>query len=371
MKKLIKKFSLVILIALLVSCTSNVEDTYVNNIGDKSASSSYDGTPLEITENLIVITVDGLRWQEIFGVEDVFDRNYLTTVGDLYGDRNQGNLVNVANSTQISYPGYHELFTGNTSVIINNAPTLNPHETVFEFINEQSGFENKDVQVVGLWTRMREVFRVALPSSIFPVLTPAQLDTENRVIDIMPYLLSTADIDIYTEAFEEVKTEALSMASSLNSPAGDIEGELLLYLIGKKSLEKINPRVMYMQFSATDSEAHAGRWDGYINSAKNNGIFIKNLVNFVNTHPNYAGKTTILITTDHGRGTTNWVAHGGNISGSDQTWFVMINPTTITNGGGIVNSPKQYFTKEMSQTMANILGLTYVADHEIAEPLDL
>ena len=49
------------------------------------------------TENLIVVTLDGLRWQEVFEDEDVFDRDYLSTIGNLYGDRNLGNKVNVSN----------------------------------------------------------------------------------------------------------------------------------------------------------------------------------------------------------------------------------------------------------------------------------
>lgn len=358
------------IILSLFACSTEVDDVYTNddvsNQGDKSQQ--VNTNPIGVTENLIVITLDGLRWQEVFGEEDVLDRNYLSTVGNLYGDRNQGNLVNVANSRWISYPGYHEIFTGIPTGINSNNPIPNPHKTVFEYVHEQPGFGNKNVQVIGMWTRMRELFRVSNVNSTFPVLTPMQLNTENRVIDVIPYFLEQKD-DIYSENFTEVKGEYEQMLPTLNRFDGDVEGELLLYLIGRKSLEKIGPRLMYMQFAATDSRAHAGDWDGYIKAAKNNAIFIKDLINFTNTHPSYANKTTILITTDHGRGINSaWKHHGSGIPSSDQTWFVLISPHTNV---GVVTESNQYHNEQFAQTMANILGLNYEADHEIAPALDL
>src|ERR1700759_3002968 len=97
------------------------------------------------TENIIIVTLDGMRWQEIFGGvdssllnnpkythekkritqalwdEDAGERRkkllpfLWTTVaqhGQLYGNRNIGNEVNNANPYWFSYPGYNEIFTG-------------------------------------------------------------------------------------------------------------------------------------------------------------------------------------------------------------------------------------------------------------------
>src|SRR5262245_34316007 len=96
--------------------------------------------------NLILVTIDGLRWQEVFGgadpalvnkevggVKDLLafrkrfwrgsaeERRHLLfpflwgTVakeGQLFGDPNARCVAKVSNSHHFSYPGYHELLCG-------------------------------------------------------------------------------------------------------------------------------------------------------------------------------------------------------------------------------------------------------------------
>ena len=105
------------------------------------------------TENLIVITTDGLRWQEVFAGMDVIlannkafnqgDSSYIynhywnenslerrkqlmpflwSTIeksGQIYGNRLYGNNVNNANPYFFSYPGYSEMMTGYVDTLIN------------------------------------------------------------------------------------------------------------------------------------------------------------------------------------------------------------------------------------------------------------
>src|SRR5580693_9469938 len=96
------------------------------------------------TENIIIITLDGLRWQELFtGVDSVlmeskeYTRNpqrvkdkywgptpaerrrklfpfiwsTIDSLGQIHGNRNEGSKVNVLNAYRYSYPGYNEMFT--------------------------------------------------------------------------------------------------------------------------------------------------------------------------------------------------------------------------------------------------------------------
>jgi len=97
------------------------------------------------TENIIIVTLDGFRWQEVFSGADsvlVNDSTYVqdtgslrkefwvssaeerrkkllpffwTTIqsqGQLYGNRWKENKVSNANKYWFSYPGYNEIFTG-------------------------------------------------------------------------------------------------------------------------------------------------------------------------------------------------------------------------------------------------------------------
>src|ERR671911_619036 len=97
-------------------------------------------------DHLIVVTTDGLRWQEVFNgmdsgiaVQRSFNQgdsaalfktywhadaterrnlllpffwNTIAKRGQIYGNRNAGNYVNTANPYWFSYPGYNEIFTG-------------------------------------------------------------------------------------------------------------------------------------------------------------------------------------------------------------------------------------------------------------------
>ncbi|MEO6038514.1 MAG: hypothetical protein ABIQ93_08875, partial [Saprospiraceae bacterium] len=129
---------------------------------------------------LIIVTLDGFRWQEVFGGADSLllhdpvytpdtssyrDRYWAATPtqrrqrllpflwttlaeqGQLYGNRNYGNQVNVANGMWFSYPGYNELFTGrpDDARIYTNAKLPNPNQNVLEYLSRQKGFRNKVV----------------------------------------------------------------------------------------------------------------------------------------------------------------------------------------------------------------------------------
>jgi hypothetical protein len=96
------------------------------------------------TEKVILITTDGFRWLEVFnGLDtallnqekytkskrDLIDRfggshklvepkcltflwNTIATKGQIYGNRQYKNFVNITNQQWFSYPGYNEILTG-------------------------------------------------------------------------------------------------------------------------------------------------------------------------------------------------------------------------------------------------------------------
>ena len=129
-------------------------------------------------ENIIIITTDGYRWQEVFKGMDsaiannpkfnqgdssyIFEKywsnnenerrknlmpflwNTIANHGQIYGNRKFDNKVNNANPFWFSYPGYSEIMTGfaDTSINSNEFPP-NPNVTVLEFLNRQPKFRNK------------------------------------------------------------------------------------------------------------------------------------------------------------------------------------------------------------------------------------
>ena len=116
---------------------------------------------------VILITLDGLRWQELFSGADpllvtnaayVHDTTELkekfwkdspeerrkalmpflwtevSKMGQIHGNRNLGSKVDLSNKMWFSYPGYNEILTGKAddARIDSNDKIPNPNETILE-----------------------------------------------------------------------------------------------------------------------------------------------------------------------------------------------------------------------------------------------
>ena len=123
---------------------------------------------------LVIITIDGLRWQEVFsGAEESLlsntkevrnveqtrrlywrhtpvDRrmalmpfvwNTVAKQGMLIGNRNLGSVMQVANKTNISFPGYSEMMTGIVDEkITSNDPVNNPFKDSIKVTLDMRGY---------------------------------------------------------------------------------------------------------------------------------------------------------------------------------------------------------------------------------------
>jgi hypothetical protein len=90
------------------------------------------------------------------------------------------------------------------------------------------------------------------------------------------------------------------------------------------------PRVLYVSLGETDDWAHARRYDLYLAAAWQNDDFIRRLWETAQSMPEYRGKTSLVLTTDHGRGNTgeDWTSHGRDVPGSDRMWIAVLGPDT-------------------------------------------
>lgn len=342
------------------------------------ASWTFSADAQRRTENLVIFTLDGMRWQEVFGGLDSaltdnkqytrdkaeLNKRYYspdarerrkklfpflwTTVaakGQLYGNRDLGNLVNVANPYQFSYPGYNEIFTGYPDTAVNsNDKVLNKNTNVLEFINRQKGFTGK-VAAFTTW-------------------------------DVFPYILNTGRSGLYVNSgvdslhFSEKELQVVNEMQFLAPQPLDVRPDVITYFAGKEYLKTYRPRVLYIAFDETDDFAHAGLYDQYINQAHAEDAMIADLWNTLQSMPAYKDKTTLIVTCDHGRGDKvkdNWRHHGKEIEESGCIWMAVIGPDT--SPAGEVTTRTQLYQKQWAPTMAALLGLQFQPDHGIAEPV--
>lgn len=319
------------------------------------------------TENLFVVTIDGLRWQELFTGADsalLFDHKYTQDVelqalqfwtpdaeerrqllfpfvwstladeGQIYGNRNLGNLGTVTNGKWCSYPGYNEMFTGapDDRNIKGNKKVWNPNTNVFEFLNQQEGF-NGGVAAFASWDAFP--FILHEKRSNFPVFSDKEILNFFETNELKNVDKKFIDRFTWTAMESYVKTN--------------------------------HPRVVFVGLGDTDEYAHDGRYDDYLNAARETDARIAALWKFIENDPQYRNKTTLIITTDHGRGYRTkkaWRKHNSRVEGSDEVWFAVIGPDTKPLGE--VSTPMQWFQKQLAQTMASVLGFSFFCEHTVA-----
>lgn len=328
------------------------------------------------TENLVIITMDGMRWQEIFGgvdpvllanksytrgaedikkrfwSDDVQERRkklfpfFWTTIqanGQLYGNREIGNLVNVANPYQFSYPGYNEIFTGYPDTAVNsNDKIWNKNTNVLEFLNRQRGYTGK-IAVFSSW-------------------------------DAFPYILNNARNGIFVNADVDTlrlggkELQLVNQMQFLTARPLGMRPDLLTYFAAKEYLQTYAPKVLYIAWDETDDWAHAGQYDQYLNSAHAEDGMVADLWNTLQSLPQYKGKTTLIITCDHGRGDKikdQWKDHGRETEGSGGIWMVVMGPDTPP--AGEMTTKTQLYQKQWAPTIAALLGFDFRPDHGQAE----
>ena len=87
-----------------------------------------------------------------------------------------------------------------------------------------------------------------------------------------------------------------------------------------ENLKNKKPRVLYISYNETDEWAHSEKYYYYLNAAHQMDAWLKEIWDFVQSDAQYKNKTTILITTDHGRGglkKETWTSHGQKVEDSD------------------------------------------------------
>lgn len=331
------------------------------------------------TENVFLITLDGLRWQEVFtGVDSLlidhsdyvsdpeqlrqmyweegpelrreklmpFFWNVIAEEGQLYGNRKYRNYVDVTNGLFFSYPGYSELLVGYVDESINsNQKVWNPNETVLEFINNQTNYRGK-VAVFGSW-------------------------------DVFPYIINRKRSGIYVNAgFEMVKGTDLTgrekflneLLNQIPSPWNTVRLDAFTHHYAIEFVKKNQPRVLYVAFGETDDFAHDGNYQAYIHSVNQTDAFIKELWEYVQSDPVYKDKTTFIISTDHGRGTkpiNHWRDHGSDINGAEEIWIAVLGPDTQAYGE--MKKTMQLFQTQIAKTIAYMLGFNYENKKPVGE----
>ena len=292
---------------------------------------------------VILITLDGMRWEEVFTGADPWllenpeftsDRDnvrarfwrdtpearrealmpfFWSTIvseGSLWGNQHLGSVAKVSNNRVFSYPGYNEILTGFADEAIDSNDKIpNANETLLEWVNKQPGFEGK-VAAFGSW-------------------------------DVFPFIINEERSGIPVNAgFEPATGELTDREAWLNqlqeqtpSPWTSVRLDVFTHHYAFETLKQDRPRLLYISYGETDDFAHDADYRHYLDAAYRTDAFIRDLWDWVQADAEYAGRTTLVITTDHGRGSEDrFVGHGVDWIGSEAIWMASLGPGMPTLG---------------------------------------
>lgn len=328
---------------------------------------------------LVIITYDGLRWQELFEGADAalvsnpryvkdttalkeafwrdtpeerrlalmpFTWEYIVQHGYLIGNRNKGSQMQVANTKNFSYPGYSEMFCGyaDDERIDSNDPTPNPNANVLQAAFADPRYAGS-VVVYGSWESIRYAVNndtVGMPASVAyePGVKGRRHSAVMQLIDEMqdgmPHYWGSERFDAFTYAY------------ALETLKGD------------------HPKVMWIAFGDTDEWGHDGKYDTYLKSVHGTDAFVRRIVETCESDPFYRGRTTYLMTCDHGRGRRGGFSdHGSGTKGSEQTWFIAFGKGVEALGELADNGP--FYTQQFASNVAEVLGISFTPDNGVQQ----
>ncbi len=323
------------------------------------------------TQNIVLVTTDGLRWQEVFsgaekelinrqhggvvdtkGIEEAFWREtpderreallpfFWKTIareGQIYGNRAKGSSAQITNTMKFSYPGYNEILTGFADPQIDsNAKKPNQNFTVLEWLHRRPGFGGK-VAAYSAWD-----------------VTPYIINRERCGFPVMGGWEPLPEPD--PNPRQQLLNQLIADTTRPNT-AEVIDS--FLYQAAREHLLRHKPRIMFIGFLETDAWGHAGRYDNLLTSAHAVDQYLARLWETLQSLDEYRGKTTLIVSTDHGRGSglVNWRNHGQKVEGAEDIWMAFLGPDTPPLGERAACD--RVTQSQIAATLAALLGEDY------------
>lgn len=339
---------------------------------------------LKAEPKVVLVSIDGVRWQEVFTGADPklsqqphwvktpdlikaftpgqpallmpFLHQTVNQQGITVGHRTEGSTIDVSNPYQISYPGYQELLSGfSDPAIRSNSKIANPNVTVLEWLNHQPQLQHK-IAAFGSW-------------ELFPYI----LNTKRSGLTVNAGFMSEQG------KLSEKQQYLNQLQAKTPSPFASVRLDVFTQEFALEHLRLHKPKLLYIALGEADDFAHLGQYDQYLAAIHRSDQFIADLWQELQNDPYYRDQTTLLISTDHGRGEAEqWRSHGKSaavpgykgpvpqIAGSEHIWLAALGPNIPASG--LIRTGTTWQQGQMAATMAAALGFDYQAAQQKAAP---
>jgi hypothetical protein len=254
--------------------------------------------------HVVLVTVDGVRWQDVFNAEmseRLPNLAALARRGIALG-RPGDEPFEASGPNFVSLPGYREIISGHPTVGCTNNDC--PATTDVTLLDElrAAGLPPSDVAAIGSWERLERA-AAASPEDLavsFGRHAGASRD-RMRVSPRAAALLEAAEDADAAPGHHDYRPDALTAALAL------------------EYARVVHPRFLWVGLGDTDEHAHKGEYAEYLESLHRADAVVGELVRTL------GDDTIVIVTTDHGRA-ANFRDHGGFAPESQAVWLVAAGP---------------------------------------------
>jgi hypothetical protein len=325
------------------------------------------------TKHVILFTSDGVRWQDLFtgidaklmdaktaGMADAkelrdqlwratpeerrealmpFFWKTLIPQGILLGNVAKGSSMQVTNRYRVSYPGYSEILTGRAQddVIKGNDNIRNPTPSFLQFLKQKQKLRSEQTAVFASWDNFRYSAE-SVSGDLF-------INAGYQRSDLPKNSPRAAELN-------KLQFDARFIENSSRHDA-------FTFGLAMEYLDKERPEHMFISFDETDDWSHDRRYDRVLTSLQFFDRALDGLWTYLQGSSKYRGTTTLVLTTDHGRGSTleDFSNHGPDVPGDEQIWAAVLGPDTPPTGEA-TNTPVCY-QRDVAPTILDSLGFDY------------
>ncbi|MDB4969683.1 MAG: uncharacterized protein JWN44_5372 [Myxococcales bacterium] len=317
------KHSLVALVSLALGCAANTGSYERSCPPPVMTTTQAASRPSGRTRNVVIVTIDGVRWQEIFGGIDVARaRNagmsacdvvegaeltpnlhrHFAGGGVVIGAPGYGEMI-ASGPNFVSLPGYEEIFTGRASSCTSNSCDHIAETTLVDELREELQLSVEQIAVITSWPTIERA---------------AAADDHAITMSVGRHGGATRDLLRVTARASRILDDggdADAYPGWLGYRADRYTAALALdYIVARR------PRFMFIGLGDTDEYAHRRNYAGYVSALRAADEVVGELMDRLATLGEYGRETTVIVTTDHGRA-ANFASHGGDAPESRRVWL--------------------------------------------------
>src|SRR5262245_4124094 len=257
---------------------------------------------------VVIFLIDGIRWQDSFG-----DPTHAHIPGMWDTLRPQGALcTNFRNlGWTLAKPGHWSILSGVWQYIANDGSQRVGNPTLFEYYRKEKTAPAADALLVSEKPKL---------DAVAYSLDPDYGAAYGAAVDFTNF----SDLDTYDALIARLQTD--------------------------------RPHFVLASFSEVDLNGHSGVFSDYIRAIEVVDSLAVLTWNYLQSDPQYAGRTTMIITADHGRHDDahgGFQNHGDTCDGCTHIPFLAVGPNIRTNY--LFNT--LYTQRDICTTAGSILGI--------------